>query len=263
MTNNDGHENGMDPRRPSLLSSCSTMTPSVYTSDSYDSYDSYYFKRRRRFVWAGAIVLVLAIGLACVLLAFTDLLGENKITDGTENLTASQISATPTISPTFIDGDDGLMDNIDDGGLVDNFGGDGSLNDLDDVNSSLEESLLRACDEDTNYRTELLLYTDSNAQEISWNVHSPSNLLLFSSAIDRPVGDYYENSKPYDKTMCLPRVNTDQCYSLTISDSGGDGICCGSSGDGWYELVVNGIKVKVGGKFEYQETSSFGGDGCR
>lgn len=54
-------------------------------------------------------------------------------------------------------------------------------------------------------------------------------------------------------TICLP----DGCYTYTINDSYGDGICCGF-GNGSYEVIVTGEGVvATGGDFDYTEETPF------
>ena len=50
-------------------------------------------------------------------------------------------------------------------------------------------------------------------------------------------------------TICVPDTN---CYSFTMMDAYGDGICC-NSGNGAYVVTYNGVQVASGGSFGYVE----------
>ena len=50
-------------------------------------------------------------------------------------------------------------------------------------------------------------------------------------------------------TICVPDTN---CYSFTIMDAYGDGICC-NSGNGAYVVTYNGVQIASGGSFGYVE----------
>ena len=52
---------------------------------------------------------------------------------------------------------------------------------------------------------------------------------------------------------CLPAGK----YRFTITDSEGDGLCCGY-GTGWYNIVANGVTTYAGGLFGVSETKTFG-----
>ena len=69
---------------------------------------------------------------------------------------------------------------------------------------------------------------------------------------------YTEQFTHYSDEYCLP---ADQDYKFTISDSYGDGICCGENGDGDYIVEYDGEVIALGGSFEYSESTTFG-DSC-
>ncbi len=55
------------------------------------------------------------------------------------------------------------------------------------------------------------------------------------------------------ESLCL----SDGCYTFTMQDSFGDGLCC-NFGEGSYEVVDNtGTVIATGGEFGYDETTSF------
>jgi hypothetical protein len=64
----------------------------------------------------------------------------------------------------------------------------------------------------------------------------------------------FEDKKEYtiERSLC-----EDDCYTVTINDSYGDGICCGS-GQGSFEVNVEGLQVRVGGNFGFEASVSFG-----
>ena len=55
----------------------------------------------------------------------------------------------------------------------------------------------------------------------------------------------------------------EDCYTLTVTDDYGDGICC-AVGNGSYTLIVDGEVVAAGGEFEFEEVTTFctTTDGC-
>ncbi len=76
------------------------------------------------------------------------------------------------------------------------------------------------------------LQLDKYGSEVSWTLKDGS-------------GTTIKNGGPYPDKPSLPLptlitenwiLNNNQCYTFTINDSKGDGICCGSSGDGFFEL---------------------------
>jgi len=66
-------------------------------------------------------------------------------------------------------------------------------------------------------------------------------------------GPYTEPNKLHMQTYTMPQAD---CYSFTIFDSGGDGICC-SNGNGGYDVSSNSTTIKQGGSFTYSEYSEF------
>ena len=66
-------------------------------------------------------------------------------------------------------------------------------------------------------------------------------------------------STVYKNSFCLPKTETCQGtdYTFTISDSEGNGLCCGKNGKGYYNVLVDGIEVATGGNdFNYEKTIS-------
>lgn len=73
----------------------------------------------------------------------------------------------------------------------------------------------------------LALITDNYPEETTWEVTNAEGTVLYSG------GPYDEDETPYDIEMCL---NPDSCYTFTIFDSYGDGICC-NWGQGSYSIL--------------------------
>lgn len=94
----------------------------------------------------------------------------------------------------------------------------------------------------------LQLTTDNYGYETSWEVRNSNNTLIDS-------GSNYPNATTVAKTINLP---SDGCYTFTINDSQGDGICCGY-GNGSYSLKTTGNQTIIqGGNFGASESKTFG-----
>lgn len=92
------------------------------------------------------------------------------------------------------------------------------------------------------------LTTDGYGGETSWELRDTGNNVLYSE----PTNTYGSN-QTYTVDMC---VQNNACYTFTIFDDYGDGICCGE-GQGSYSLKdENGIVVAEGGQFTNEESSN-------
>ncbi|HEY6144502.1 MAG TPA: T9SS type A sorting domain-containing protein [Flavobacterium sp.] len=100
------------------------------------------------------------------------------------------------------------------------------------------------------------LQQDFWGKETTWDLKDGSGVVIYS-------GGDYEN-KP-SETLPLPALITEnwtlasnQCYTFTINDSEGDGICC-DGGNGYYSLKsTNGTTtVLAGTDFGYSDSVSF------
>lgn len=96
-------------------------------------------------------------------------------------------------------------------------------------------------------QVKISLRTDNKPDETTWEIRNSLNVVVFSG------GPYAEANKLYQQTVTLPQAD---CYSYTINDSGGDGICC-SNGNGGYEVSSNGTIIKQGGSFGSSESCEF------
>ena len=95
----------------------------------------------------------------------------------------------------------------------------------------------------------LTLLTDEYGDETSWDFKDSNDTILYSGETD-----VYGNETTYNHTFDVP---TGGCYSFTIYDSEGDGICCGW-GSGSYTLTdSNSNVIATGGEFGAQESVSF------
>jgi len=89
-------------------------------------------------------------------------------------------------------------------------------------------------------------------EEISWKLTDSSGSVVGE---ENDINDCMDNGL-YSKMFCLE----DDCYTFTMYDSFGDGICCESS-DGSYSLTYNEVKlVEDGGEFGFSESTTFGSD---
>jgi len=91
--------------------------------------------------------------------------------------------------------------------------------------------------------------TDNYAGETTWEVADSNGTILFSG------GPYAENETLFTEEWCLDPAG---CYSFTIFDSYGDGICCGY-GQGSYNITDadGAILFSSTGEFAFEETNEF------
>ena len=94
---------------------------------------------------------------------------------------------------------------------------------------------------------EFTLTTDDYGSETTWEFKDSSGTLLYS-------GGPYANNTTYNQVFNI----SNDCFSFTINDSYGDGICC-SFGTGSYELktdaAAGGTVIVSGGDFTNSETT--------
>ncbi|NVN83094.1 MULTISPECIES: endonuclease [unclassified Vibrio] len=91
----------------------------------------------------------------------------------------------------------------------------------------------------------LTLATDNYGSETSWSLKNSVSQTLFS-------GSDYQSNTINEVEMCLANGS----YTLEVSDSYGDGMCC-SVGNGSYSLSVNGTVVASGGDFQASQSTEF------
>ena len=95
------------------------------------------------------------------------------------------------------------------------------------------------------------ILTEDYGQETTWELKDSSGVLVESG----PATDY-NNATNYQETITIP--NLDECYTFTVFDSVGDGICC-VYGIGNYNLQdSNGnIIIDSTGEFDSSEFVTF------
>ena len=84
----------------------------------------------------------------------------------------------------------------------------------------------------------MTVLTDNYPGETTWTVTDAGGVTVWSG------GPYDAAGTSYAETTCLPYG----CYTFTINDSYGDGICCGF-GQGSYSLTSGGSVLASGGEF--------------
>ena len=96
----------------------------------------------------------------------------------------------------------------------------------------------------------LTLDFDGYASETSWYLYNGNNILIDSG------GSY--NSTQNGTTLAILNCLPDDCYTLIVNDSWGDGMCC-AYGHGGYTLTEtsSGIILAQGGAFGSQAVHTF------
>ena len=94
----------------------------------------------------------------------------------------------------------------------------------------------------------LKLKTDEWPVETKWELKRDKTLLK-----KRKFGFYKGRHSHYEESMCVPLTGE---YQFRIFDDFEDGICC-KAGNGSYEVYLDGVLKKKGGKFGWQETTSW------
>ncbi len=89
------------------------------------------------------------------------------------------------------------------------------------------------------------LLTDNFGSDTSWQLTDQNGNVLTS-------GSNYDSNQSFSQVFSLPGG----CYTFTINDSYGDGICC-ASGNGNYSLTTGGVTIIEGGNFEDSESVTF------
>ncbi len=107
-----------------------------------------------------------------------------------------------------------------------------NCNDATSLNFSIDPSY------DSTGQINLALTPDDFGSEITWEFRASSNALLYS-------GGPYTNGNTTVINQAF-NVVPNECYTFTIFDSQGDGICCGF-GNGSYQLTTDNATVIVSG----------------
>lgn len=109
----------------------------------------------------------------------------------------------------------------------------------------------------TDNELTLTINLDNYPGETTWELRNDAGQLLYSG------GPYSSANSTVSEDFCV----VDDCFTFTINDSYGDGICCGY-GNGSYTLTGDGSTLASGGNFGSTESTNFciggggGGGGC-
>ena len=98
--------------------------------------------------------------------------------------------------------------------------------------------------------TTLTITFDNYPEETSWDIKDGSGNVVFSG------GTY--GSQADGSTLTIPNCLSTGCYTFTMKDSYGDGMCC-SYGNGSYSLTEdsNGNVLASGGSFTSSDATNF------
>ncbi|MFK7747819.1 MAG: M43 family zinc metalloprotease [Kordia sp.] len=94
----------------------------------------------------------------------------------------------------------------------------------------------------------LTITFDDYPEETSWSLVTDGGTTVASESYSAANAD----GSTVTETLCLPN----DCYTFTINDAYGDGICC-SFGNGSYTLTGPDGQIKSGGSFGSSETTDF------
>ncbi|TXF89781.1 T9SS type A sorting domain-containing protein [Neolewinella aurantiaca] len=98
----------------------------------------------------------------------------------------------------------------------------------------------------TENEVTVTIRTDNYPGETAWTLTNSAGSTVASG------GGYSQRNTSYTEEFCLE----DDCYTFTITDTYGDGICC-SYGNGAYTINLNGTDVATGGNFTTSTTEQF------
>ncbi|MFD2600510.1 T9SS type A sorting domain-containing protein [Flavobacterium suzhouense] len=180
------------------------------------------------------------------------------VNKGTQNLTSAQITYTFNNVPAVINWTGDLVVNtaIDiELPVLEGTSGENTLsvevtmpngqNDEDISDNLVVNSFIVTVMPITN--VEFYLQTDYFAEETSWELKNEAGVVLYE-------GDNYSEFESFSQTFTL---TTAGCYTFTIYDSEGDGMCC-DYGPGFYRLETpEGTLIHLGGAFGSSETVNF------
>ena len=92
----------------------------------------------------------------------------------------------------------------------------------------------------------MTVVTDNYPAETTWTITDSEGVTVWSG------GPYAATGTTYSETTCLPYA----CYTLTVNDSYGDGICC-AFGQGSFELTSGTTVLASGGEFGSTTSANF------
>jgi hypothetical protein len=114
------------------------------------------------------------------------------------------------------------------------------------------------------YNTEMVIVTvntDDYGYETIWAITDSNGDFVYANVdLEDPWGsDFYDDNETYVTEVPL---EPNQCYTFTIVDLAGDGMCC-DFGEGSYSIATsNGTVIAAGGEFTDQEETEFGIQGA-
>lgn len=105
------------------------------------------------------------------------------------------------------------------------------------------------------------LQKDLYASETDWNLKDSTGKILYSGGCASCTGGVYKDATGTSLPTLVTRtwsLPNNQCYTFTINDAVGDGICC-DGGKGYYDIKTNNgaITVKSGASFTSNEITIF------
>jgi hypothetical protein len=98
----------------------------------------------------------------------------------------------------------------------------------------------------TQNQLTLTLRLDNYPSETTWNIKNTAGTILYSG------GGYTTPNSTQTIALCLPTA----CFTFTINDAYGDGICC-AYGQGFYNIKQGANTLISGGTFGATEAKSF------
>jgi hypothetical protein len=97
----------------------------------------------------------------------------------------------------------------------------------------------------------LNLHTDKAPEETTWDVKNSTGTVIASG------GPYATQNHSYVETIQLEGPG---CYTFTIYDSGGNGLCCVNGSGGYQLLTSSGSAIRTGSSFGSSEFIELKGD---
>ena len=98
--------------------------------------------------------------------------------------------------------------------------------------------------------------TDGFGEEVIWAIENSAGDLVYANIEleNFPDVEFYDNNEIYTQTI---EVINNECYTFTILDIAGDGICC-ESGAGYYNIkTADDILITSGGEYADMESFTF------
>ncbi|KGO92085.1 T9SS type A sorting domain-containing protein [Flavobacterium subsaxonicum] len=175
------------------------------------------------------------------------------INNGTQNLTSAQVNYTLNDVLQVIEWEGNLEPN--ESALVElpsatGTAGDNTVavtvtnpNNTEDQNP-IDNAISASFEIAPTYTSQLVILSvvaDNYPEEISWSLKDQNNTVLYSVAAGT-----YEEATTYSQEF---ELTASGCYTFTIQDTYGDGICCGEGVGGYVLVTEDGTVIKVGGNY--------------